>query len=179
MHYNYAVDSICAGSYDVGFPHLRRGDGLDRSIERAIEWDCTQLLYEFYACLDEKRYDDLVELFAEDGVWVRLGEEVPKKTMKQVMGVRESWITAHLVSNARIRVKDENSAESTQFVTLYRHEDWNPADGPAPVVQPLGILRHKDQMVRVGDRWKFKRKTSRAVMANRERVTHYDKERKR
>ncbi len=152
---------------------------MNREIERTIEWDCTQLVYEFYACLDEKRYDDMVELFAEDGAWVRLGEELRgKKAIKATMGTREEWITAHLVTNARIRVRDESNADTTQYITLYRHEDWNPADGPAPIVLPLGVLRHKDHLVRVGDQWKIKRKTSRAIMANIERVTHYEKEKK-
>ena len=38
----------------------------------------------------------------------------------------------------------------------------------------LGILRHRDRLGRVGGTWKFKRKSGRAIMANRDRVTHYD-----
>jgi len=152
---------------------------MNREIERAIEWDCTQLVYEFYACLDEKRYDNMSELFTDDGVWVRLGKELKVKTgLKEAMGTRDDWITAHLVTNARIRVTDENNVDTTQYITLYRHEDWNPKDGPAPIVLPLGVLRHKDHLVRVGEQWKIKRKTSRAIMANLSRVTHYEQEKK-
>jgi hypothetical protein len=39
----------------------------------------------------------------------------------------------------------------------------------------MGVLRHRDQLVRQGDAWKFQRKTSRAVFVNRQRITHYDK----
>ena len=49
---------------------------MDRAEQRAIEWDCTQLLIRFYNLLDAKRYEELAALFAEDGVWVRLGEEL-------------------------------------------------------------------------------------------------------
>ena len=152
---------------------------MERDIERAIEWDCTKLLYEFYACLDEKRYDDLVDLFAEDGVWVRLGEEVGKSRLKKAMAEREDWLTVHLVTNARIHVVDENNVQTTQYITLYRHEGFDSSKGPVEVVLPLGVLRHKDTLVRVGQQWKFKRKTSQAVMTDRQRVTHYDKEQKR
>lgn len=149
---------------------------MDRERERAIEWDCTRLLYEFYACLDEKRYDDLGELFVEDGVWVRLGEELTGPArIKAAMAERDDWSTAHLVTNARIFVRDDDHADTMQYITLYRHEGVDPAAGPLPVVLPLGILRHCDQLVRSGGRWKFKRKTSRAVMVNRTTVTHYDK----
>lgn len=149
---------------------------MNRDIERAIEWDCAQVLTEFYACLDEKRYDDLVRLFHPEGAWVRLGVELKgHEAIRAAMRERDSWITAHVLTNVRVRVRDHDNADTTQFVTLYRTEDWDGARGPAPVVPPIGVLRHKDHLVRMGETWRFMRKTSRAVMANRERVTHYDK----
>jgi hypothetical protein len=149
---------------------------VDRNEARAIEWDCTQLLVKFYNLLDEKRYEDLTGLFAEDGVWVRLGEELKGPAgILEAMREREDWLTAHLVSNIQITILDPNTVETCQYVTLYRIEGHEPAKGPASVVLPMGILRHRDTLVRDGEVWKFKRKTSRAVMVNRERVTHYDK----
>ncbi len=143
---------------------------------REIEWDCQKLILEFYGLLDEKRYDDLADLFAEDGVWVRLGHELVGPTgIKRAMAEREAWLTMHLVSNLRIKVIDAAHAETIQYVTLYRQEGIDPNAGPPPVVMPLGLLRHTDKLVRVGGVWKFQRKASRAVMVNRERVTHYDK----
>ena len=91
------------------------------------------------------------------------------------MRERDEWLTAHVVTNISIDLLDANHAETTQYITLYRHEGWSPSMGPAEVVLPLGILRHRDQLVRVDGVWKFKRKTSKAIMVNRERVTHYDK----
>lgn len=149
---------------------------MDREQQRAIEWDCTRLVTRFYGLLDEKRYDEMAALFAEDGVWVRLGRElVGPAAIVAAMAEREDWLTAHVVTNIRIAVTDADSAETTQYVTLYRLEGVDAADGPAPVVPPLGILRHRDTLVRVGDDWKFKRKTSRAIMTDRSRVTHYDR----
>jgi hypothetical protein len=149
---------------------------VDRADQRAIEWDCTQLLINFYHLLDEKRYEELAGLFAEDGVWVRLGEElIGGPAILAAMSERDDWLTAHLVSNIRIDIIDADTVETTQYVTLYRHEGRGEAEGPAPVVPPLGILRHRDRLAREAGVWKFKRKTSRAIMANRDRVTHYDK----
>ena len=149
---------------------------MDRNEARAIEWDCTQLLIKFYNLLDEKRYEDLTGLFAEDGVWVRLGEELKGPAgILEAMREREDWLTAHLVSNIQITILDPNKVETCQYVTLYRIEGHEPSKGPASVVLPMGILRHRDTLVRDGEVWKFQRKTSRAVMVNRERVTHYDK----
>ena len=149
---------------------------MDRGDQRAIEWDCTQLLIRFYHLLDEKRYGELADMFADDGVWVRLGQElVGGAAILAAMSERDDWLTAHLVSNIRIDIVDADSVETTQYVTLYRHEGRGEALGPAPVVPPLGILRHRDRLAREAGVWKFKRKTSRAIMANRDRVTHYDK----
>lgn len=149
---------------------------MDRSEERAIEWDCTRLITSFYMLLDEKRYDELAGLFAADGAWVRLGEElVGPDAIVAAMEEREDWLTAHLVSNIRIDIIDADNVETTQYVTLYRQEGQAGADGPAPVVPPLGVLRHRDTLVRDGAGWKFKRKTSRAIMTDRARVTHYDR----
>lgn len=144
--------------------------------ERAAKWDCEQLIYRFYWCLDDHLHDELAGLFSENGVWVRLGKElVGPEQIRRAMGERATWITAHLVTNLQITLRSELEAESSQYVTLYRHEDWSADKGPAPVVLPLGILRHRDHLIRVDGRWKFQRKASRAVMVDRARVTHYDK----
>lgn len=149
---------------------------LDAETIRGIEWDCQRLILEFYGLLDDKRYDALADLFAEDGVWVRLGHElVGPAGIKHAMAERDSWLTMHVVSNLRIKVIDAYHAETVQYVTLYRQEGIDPNAGPPPVVMPLGLLRHTDKLIRVGKVWKFQRKASRAVMVNRERVTHYDK----
>ena len=149
---------------------------MDREEQRTIEWDCTQLLIRFYGLLDEKRYEELAELFADDGVWVRLGKDlVGGPAILAAMSERDDWLTVHLVSNIRIDIIDADNVETTQYVTLYRHEGTTANDGPAAVVPPLGILKHRDQLGREDGIWKFKRKTSRAIMANRDCVTHYNK----
>jgi hypothetical protein len=149
---------------------------MDQKTKREIEWDCNQLILNFYGFLDEKRYEELVELFAEDGAWVRLNTELKgKQKIREAMNERDDWLTAHLVTNVRIDIVDADHANTTQYITLYRHEGWDTGAGPAPVVLPLGILRHRDQLVREAGVWKFQRKTSRAIMVNRERVTFYDK----
>jgi hypothetical protein len=148
---------------------------MNRDLARAIEWDCTQLIYKFYGYLDENRYEEMGKLFTEDGVWVRLGKEVKgPANISALKAERKNWLTAHLVTNVRVNVIDPHRAETIQYITLYRHENWE-TTGPAPVVLPLGILRHQDVIVNDGGAWKFKRKTSRAIMADTSRVTHYEK----
>lgn len=154
----------------------RQETSLDRGEARAIEWDCNQLLISFYNLLDQKDYGALADLFAEDGAWVRLGQELKgRHAIMEAMREREDWLTTHIVSNIQIKIVDPDTAETSQYVTLYRIEGHQPSKGPAAVAPPMGILHHRDTLVRRDGQWKFKRKTSRAVMVNRERVTHYDK----
>lgn len=153
---------------------------MDSSTLRNIEWDCSKLLIKFYNLLDQKRYEEMAALFTSDGVWVRLGKELtgPSGILKE-MNEREDWLTVHLVSNIEINVIDQDRAETMQLVVQYRAENYDPATGPAPIVSPMGVLRHRDQLVRDKGAWKFERKTSRAVFVNRQRVTHYDDENRR
>lgn len=138
---------------------------------------CERLVQNFYGYLDEKRYDDLCDLFDVDGVWVRLGTElVGRDRIRETMAERSDWLTAHVVTNLRVTLTGPDSAETVQYVTLYRHEGRSPQDGPAPVVLPLGVLRHTDQLVKREGRWLFARKASRALMVDRQRVTHYEQE---
>ena len=138
---------------------------MDRETARAIEWDCAQLVQSFYHCLDEKRYDDMVNLFAKDGVWVRLGTELKgRENIRKAMAERDSWLTAHLVSNLKVHAIDADHAETVQYITLYRHEGFDAAKGSAQVVLPLAVLRHRDKLVREDGVWKFQRKASQQIM---------------
>lgn len=149
---------------------------MQRDVARAIEWDCTQLVYSFYGALDEQRYEDLANLFVDGGVWNRLGKDlVGRDAILAAMKSRKDWLTAHLVTNVRVNVVDETHAETIQYITLYRHEGWAPEKGPAPVVLPLGVLKHWDKHQCIGGVWRIAHKRSRAIMTDRLRVTHYDK----
>ena len=149
---------------------------MDADEIRKIEWDCSRLVNEFYCALDEKRYPDLANLFAPDGIWNRLGVDLkgPEKILES-MDTRSDWLTAHLVTNTRVRVISQDRAETTQYITLYRHEGWAPEQGPPAVVLPLGVLKHWDSHVRIGGAWKIAKKVSQAIMIDRSRVSKYDK----
>ena len=149
---------------------------MDRDLVRNIEWDCVRLVNEFYCALDEKRYEDLANLFAPEGIWNRLGIDLkgPPQILAS-MDTRSDWLTAHLVSNTRVRVLSQDHAETTQYITLYRHEGWVPEHGPAAVVLPLGVLKHWDTHVRIDGDWKIAKKVSQAIMIDRSRVSKYDK----
>ena len=140
---------------------------MNRDTARAIEWDCAQVVQKFYHCLDHKKYDEMVDLFAEDGAWVRLGKQLKgRETIRKAMRERESWLTAHLVSNLHVTVIDADHAETMQYITLYRHEGVDTGDAVTaqPVVLPLAVLRHRDKLVRERGAWKIQNKSSQQIM---------------
>ncbi len=137
---------------------------MDRDTTRAIEWDCAQLVNRFYGLLDAKRYEELVGLFSRDGVWVRQAKPVPRDALLATMRERESWVTAHLVTNLQVHVIDADHAETEQYITLYRHEGWADKATPPPVTLPLAVLHHRDRMVREDGVWKIQHKSSRQIM---------------
>jgi uncharacterized protein (TIGR02246 family) len=141
---------------------------MDRDQARAIEWDCAQVVQKFYHCLDHKKYDEMADLFAEDGTWVRLGKPLQgRENIRKAMRERESWLTAHLVSNLHVTVIDADHAETMQYITLYRHEGVDTGGGKVaaqPVVLPLAVLRHRDRLVRERGTWKIHNKSSQQIM---------------
>ncbi|MDP6173680.1 MAG: nuclear transport factor 2 family protein [Rhodospirillales bacterium] len=142
---------------------------MERSTERDIEWDCTQVIIQFYNDLDARRYDTLVGLFAPDGIWMRQGEEVKgRDKIMEIMAGRpgaENQQIRHMVSNIQVSVVDENTANTQQYVTIYRHDSDEPIKGPAPMEGGPGIIfLYEDEMMRTPDGWKISHKKGRPLL---------------
>jgi hypothetical protein len=133
---------------------------VDKALVRVIEWDCAQLVLRFYGLLDAKRYDELVALFSKDGVWVRMRKPLSRSEIMATQSERENWVTAHVVTNLQVHVIDEDHAETQQYITLYRQENWADSSGVPPVSPPRAILRHHDRLVRENGAWKIAHKRS-------------------
>ena len=49
---------------------------MDREQERAIEWDCTKVLNQFYVLADQGDFEKAANLFTENSVWNLNGNEL-------------------------------------------------------------------------------------------------------
>ena len=132
---------------------------MEREKERGIEWDCAQVVTRFYNSLDAGRYDELVDLFAEDGTWKRQGEVLEGRDaiMAAMQDREEGMVIRHCVTNLDIRVLDEDNAESAEYVTIYRHISEEKLDGPAPLEGPGVIFLYREKLVRTDNGWKNRR----------------------
>ena len=134
---------------------------LPRDAARAIEWDCTQILTRFFNLFDQWRYEDMVELFAPDGVWHRLGKALQgRAAIISALNARSRTQTVrHVVSNVQVDVTDAASAEFLLYITAYIHDTGSRPLEPPKIRSPYLVLVVPGALVKVGEDWKIARMT--------------------
>jgi len=97
---------------------------MTREAERAIEWDCAQVLTRFFNYFDQWRYQDMADLFAADGVWHRQGQALAGRAAILAALAERSTTqrVRHVVTNLQIDVLAADTAASLLYVTAYRHD---------------------------------------------------------
>ncbi|GEM_PF-3569032 len=111
---------------------------MHRSMEKEAILD---LLHRYAWLIDEKKFDEWLDLFTDDATYVvttqenaRAGFEFGpimerKDTLRERIGEYEKlwWVdpvvTSHLISNPLIEVVDSTRAEVKCYITLYRTEE--------------------------------------------------------
>lgn len=152
------------------------GVKLSLSERHAIEWECAQNTIRFYNRLDGVRGEEAAELFAEDGMWYRDGDEsaftgraeiaahvnaLPQRGNPAI--APEDRIVFHLVNNIEVTVIDENTAEVralTSVIPGARGKDGKPGTtrGIGAVFPTVEI--HK----KTADGWKIASKKTRLAL---------------
>ena len=97
---------------------------MDANERRAIEWECAQNTIRFYNRLDAVRGEDAAQIFAEDGIWYKQGEDVGHTGREEIAKFvnslpdrgnkaipREQRMVFHLVCNLEVEVIDADNAE--------------------------------------------------------------------
>ncbi|HIF58393.1 MAG TPA: hypothetical protein EYQ26_02735 [Rhodospirillales bacterium] len=139
---------------------------MEREKERAIEWDCTQVVNKFYNSLDARLYDDLVDCFTEEGIWKRQGNELQgREAILTAMHERSyNLVIRHIVTNIAVIIQDEDHVETNEYVTIYRYDSNEKVEGPAPLDGPGVIFLYKDKMLRTEVGWKISDKRGQPIM---------------
>ena len=152
------------------------GVKLSLSERHAIEWECAQNTIRFYNRLDGVRGEEAAELFAEDGMWYRDGDEsaftgraeiaahvnaLPQRGNPAI--APEDRMVFHLVNNIEVTVIDENTAEVralTSVIPGARGKDGKPGTtrGIGAVFPTVEI--HK----KTPDGWKIASKKTRLAL---------------
>jgi len=132
-----------------------------------IEWQCRNLCYEFAYLIDTRQYSKLAALFAEDGVFDRVGQVLRgRQDIVEALLNRSSELrTRHVCNNIHfIEVGPDVARAVVYNTTLVGKGD--PEGMPAPYGMSQGaFLEFRDLYRRTADGWRFgERKASVVLM---------------
>ena len=121
-----------------------------------IQRDIQNLSLDYGHALDTMDPDELASVFAENGVW-----DQPSKPLHGRKDIREFWqaqvgrsyVTRHVVSNIRVRIKDRDHATGAAYLTMFRFDDKHPETIKS--LEPALLGKFTDEYVRTPEGWKF------------------------
>lgn len=126
-------------------------------IPRATE-ACERVVLDFMTRFDAGDHDAMLPLFAEDGVWSRVdGDVLGRGALKALLEKRSPQTrVAHVMSNFRTKFDSaQKTAEVTCYVTVYRHDDHQGHESPAPLNGPRLVGRYIDVLHQLDGAWQI------------------------
>lgn len=127
----------------------------------SIELECARLVARYCHLVDHGEASKIADLFTVDGVWTAPGVEMNGRAQLSAgFSAREqntSRKSKHVCNNLLVDVIDEDHAEGTVYLTLYRH-DSNDTQAIAPLEGPVLVGEYRDRFVRTDAGWRFQRR---------------------
>ena len=134
----------------------------------SAQWECEQLIRRYGHLNDAKDYEQLVELFAEDGVLMRPdGRDSPivgRQAILNFFRSRPHRLSRHLINNPVITVTSETAAQGISYVVLYATISAEMAKGKIPRADRRIIGCFKDKFVNTAEGWRFAERCCTLVM---------------
>ena len=131
---------------------------MDTVEQLSIERECQRLVTEYCHLVDHGEAERIADLFSEDGVW-----KSPEVTMNGQAEVKRGFaarqanvkrMSRHVCNNFLLNIIDEDHAEGTVYLTLYRH-DGEPGRRLSPLEGPQMVGEYRDRFVRTSEGWRF------------------------
>jgi hypothetical protein len=113
-----------------------------------------QLPAVFFGALDERRYEEVAALMAENGIWHRQGKALtgPSGVLEAVEARPADFATAHIITNVIVE-PSEGGAVVTFHSTVFTHK--GDAQNPFPLVAPAQIGRYAARCAIENGSWKI------------------------
>ena len=114
-----------------------------------------QLFVDYGQYLDAGDFEAYADLFAADGE-VRLGPMGSAQGRDQIKALMEQALAGvigtgdHLITSPRVQIDGDTATAEVMWTVIQRGPDG------APVVSMIG--RHRDELVRENDRWRFRKR---------------------
>ena len=138
-----------------------------RDDERAIEWDCEQLLRRYYNHVHHRELDKAVALFTPDADWHALGVDLKGREaiLEGLRGGFASGTVRHTVTGIVVTVIDAENAESAYCNCVFSAPDIRIEDREAPIAMegPRLVVDVADRLVRTGEGWRIARRRGTVV----------------
>jgi hypothetical protein len=123
-----------------------------------IERECERLVTRYCHHVDHGEAAKIADLFSEDGVWAAPGVRMGgRQQLLKGFGAREAntaRMSRHVCNNLLLDVIDEDHAEGTVYLTLYRHEGEEERK-ISPLKGPALVGEYRDRFVRTANGWRF------------------------
>lgn len=118
---------------------------------------CMQTTHEMFYCLDESRYEQLVDLFLPHGTLHRQGELLRGHAqIMQAMKKRSSTQRIrHVISNGFIESQTSGLAHVVAYMTAYRFDDGTLRSGPVEINRPFRMSIVRTTLQAAGNTWKI------------------------
>ncbi len=130
---------------------------MERDAQRAIEWDCGQVLLRFYDAFDAWDYAGMVALCTEDVVWHRAGKELVGRAaiLAELEGRSITQTIRHVITNLLVDVRDANHADARLYLMAYRHDGAGRRLVPAPMQLPALLVVVTARLVSTDRGWRI------------------------
>jgi hypothetical protein len=114
-----------------------------------------QITHRFYWCLDEFRYQDMLEMMREDCVWHRQGKVLKgRDQVHAALNERPaSQRIRHLITNPFIAERTNNTARLTAYMIGYKADEGVKKPAPQTIDGPLRLLLLDIVFEFSGGRW--------------------------
>lgn len=125
---------------------------MDHAERIAAEHECAKLVQRYCVLVDEYRHEELVGLWAEDGLWETWkGPLKGHEAMRAYLDAKaQTDTTIHMAHNIIIDVVDDVTATGTATFTYYGTSRDDPA-----ATTPRVVGRYFDRFVRTAGGWRF------------------------
>jgi len=128
---------------------------IDRRLLPAAQPELTQLLNQFFHCLDEFQYEALLALMEKDALWHRQGK-IQRGAAESLAALGQRSRTQrirHVISNIQVTELSASEARSVAYMTVYKHDDGVMAPAPRTIQGAAGFLLVSTHFRRHGDLW--------------------------
>ena len=140
---------------------------MGRDEERAIEWDCEQVLRRYYNLVHRRELDQAVGLFTQDADWHALGVDLKGREaiLEGLRGGFASGTVRHTVTGTVISVIDRENVESVYCNCVFNAPGIRIEDRktPIPMEGPSLVVDVVDRLVRTNEGWKIARRRGTVV----------------